>query len=133
MNVIELLFFVVLSAGLLAVGHLLSLKWGTAGLLVGFVPVGLFWSCVLLFVIRGTFFSVRYSLSSRPVCRRGKCKRANYVMVSSTPKKALFRCGCGDLYLSRGDRFLQLLPGNSLLPYMVRDGSGDWHPHTAEL
>jgi len=47
MNVFELVTFVVLSGGLLALGEFLSRKWGTAGWLVGVVPVGLFWIWVL--------------------------------------------------------------------------------------
>lgn len=131
MNVIEVLLFALLSGGLLALGHFLSLKWGTAGLLVGAVPVGLFWSFVLVGSIRGTFIKVRHSLTSRPICRRGICKQPDYVMVDSSPEKALFRCRCGDLYVSRDGRFQQLLPGNSLLPYMAKDASGNWHTDTA--
>lgn len=132
MNVIELLLFVLLSAGLVGFGRLLSLRWGNAGLLVGVVPVGLFWAFVFLCNIRSGFIAFRHSLSSRPVCRQGKCQQKNYVMVSSTHEKALFRCRCGDLYLSRDGRFLQLLPGNALMPYMVKDASGNWRADTAE-
>ena len=126
MNVFELLIFVVLSGGLLALGQFLSRKWGTAGWLVGVVPVGLFWIWVLSGAVRGAITAFRYSLSSRPVCRRGKCRSRDYVLVSSSPEKALFRCGCGDLYISKANLFSHLLPDNSAAPYMVQDSSGNW-------
>ena len=132
MNLIELLLFAALSAGLLAFGHFLSARWGTIGLLIGGVPVGLFWSFVLFGGIRSMFIQGRQSLSSRPTCRQGNCKPTDYVIVDSSPEKALFRCRCGDLYVSHDGRFQQLLPGGSLMPYMVRNASGDWNDDTAK-
>jgi len=124
MNLFELLFFMVLSACLLALGHLLSKYWGTTGWLVGFVPVGLGWAWLLFGAIRGTHAEVRNSLSSRPICRQGKCQPRDYVTIDATREKAVFRCRCGDLFLSKGDHFSQILPDRSLLPYMLRDSSG---------
>ena len=131
MNLIELLLFMGLSAGLLALGYVLSERWGTAGWLVGVVPVGLGWAWLMFGTVRGTITQVRNSLSLRPMCRQGKCKPRDYVLVDSTPEKAVFRCRCGDLYLSEGGHFSQILPDRSLLPYMVRDSSRNWKADTA--
>jgi hypothetical protein len=53
MNLIEALLFMVLSAGLLALGHFLSGRWGTVGWLIGVVPVGMFWTWVLIGTMTG--------------------------------------------------------------------------------
>ena len=133
MNLFELLLFMTLSAGLFAVGYFLSTRWGTAGLLVGAVPAGLVLASLMFGTIRGMLTQVRHSLSPRPICRQGKCKPRDYVLIDSTPEKAVFRCRCGDLYVSKGSRFLQVLPDNSLFPYMVRDSSRNWKADTAKL
>ena len=129
MTLIEVLVFMALSAGLLALGHFLSGKWGTAGWLAGVAPVGLFWTWVLLGAVRGMLTEFRHRLSPRPICRQGKCKPRDYVLIDSTSEKAVFRCRCGDLYLSKANHFSQILPDNSLLPYMVRDSSRNWKTH----
>jgi hypothetical protein len=133
MNLFELLFFMALSAGLLALGHFLSRFWGTAGWLVGVVPVGIGWAWLLVGTIRGILAQVRHSLSPRPICRQGKCQPKDYVMIDSTREKAVFRCRCGDLYLSKDNHFSQILPDRSLLPYMVRDSSRNWKADTAKF
>jgi len=81
--------------------------------------------------VRDTIIQGWHSLSLRPMCRQGKCKPRDYVLVDSTPEKAVFRCRCGDLYLSKGGHFSQILPDRSLLPYMVRDSSRNWKADTA--
>jgi len=126
MNLIEAVVFMALSAGLLALGRFLSGKWRTGGWLIGVVPVGLFWTWVLIGALKGTLTAVRHSLSSRPICRQGKCGPRDYVMVDSSPEKVIFRCRCGDLYLSKANHFSQILPNNSLLPHMVQDSSRNW-------
>jgi uncharacterized membrane protein YhhN len=65
MNVFELLIFVVLSAGLLALGQFLSKKWGTPGLLVGVVPVALFWLWALSGTLRSTIADIKRSIRPR--------------------------------------------------------------------
>lgn len=127
MNIFELLIFALLSAVLLALGHFLSKSWGTAGWSVGVVPVALGWTWVLFGAIKGAITDFKYSVSSRPVCLQGKCGSPDYVLVSSSPQKAIFRCRCGDLYVSKANLFLRLLPDNSEAPYMVRDSSGNWN------
>jgi len=126
MNLIETLIFIILSGAVLALGHFLAGKWGAVGWLIGGVPVGLFWACMLFFTARSVFIQFRHSLGPRPVCRQGECRPRAYVLVDSAPMKAVFRCRCGDLYLSEDDRFLQILPDHSLLPYVVRDSSRSW-------
>jgi hypothetical protein len=126
MNIFELLIFALLSAALLALGQFLSKRWGTAGWLVGIVPVALCWIWVLLGAIRGAITDFKYSVMSRPVCRRGKCRSRDYILVSSSAEEALFRCRCGDLYRSRANLFVRILPDNSKEPYMARDSSGNW-------
>ena len=126
MNIFELLIFALLSAALLALGQLLSKRWGTAGWLVGIVPVAFGWIWVLLGAVRGLITDFKYSVMSRPVCRQGKCRSRDYVLVSSTAEEALFRCRCGDLYLSKANLFVRVLPNNSKEPYMARDSSGKW-------
>jgi hypothetical protein len=126
MSLIEMLTFMVLSGLLLAMSHLLAGKWGTVGWLVGGVPAGLFWSWVMFSIARGVVTEFRHILRPRPVCRQSKCGSRDYILVHSTPSKATFRCRCGDLYLRDGDRFRQILPDHSLLPYMVHDSAGNW-------
>jgi hypothetical protein len=126
MNIFELLIFALLSAILLALGEFLSKRLGTAGWLVGIVPVAMGWTWVLFGAIRGAIADLKHSVSSRPVCRQGKCRPPDYVLVSSSPGKAVFRCGCGDLYISKANLFLRVLPDNSEAPYMSRDSSGNW-------
>ena len=123
MTLVEMLVFIVLSLALLAMGRFLSRIWGTAGWLVGVLPVGIFWMFVCYGIVRSTFLMVRYSFSARPICRQGKCKTKDYVLVSASPEEALFRCRCGDRYLSKANRFSQILQDNSLKHYMVQDSS----------
>lgn len=126
MNIFELLIFALLCAVWLALGQFLSKKWGTVGWLVGIVPVTLGWLWVLYGAVRGAIADFKNSNSSRPLCRQGKCGSRDYVLVNSSPEKATFRCRCGDLYVSRANLFLRVLPDNSEAPYMARDSSGNW-------
>ena len=128
MTLLEALTFLVLSVGLVLVGWLLSGRFGTAGWLVGVVPVGAFWTWVLLGAINATVREFKYSLMSRPSCAQGNCTSKQYVLVRSSVGKALFRCRCGDLYVSEGDDFSRVMPDNSVKPYMRRDAAKDWKP-----
>jgi hypothetical protein len=132
-NLFELLLFMTLSTGLLAVGYFLSMRWGTTGWLVGAVPAGLVLAWLMFGTIRGMLTEVRHSRSPRPICHQGKCKPRDYVLIDSRPEKAVFRCRCGNLYVSEGSRFSQILPDSSLLPYVVRDSSRNWKADTAKL
>jgi len=58
MNLFEMLAFMILSAAMLALGHFLSGRWGTAGWLVGVVPVGVFWAYVLFSTIKATIMEL---------------------------------------------------------------------------
>ena len=126
MNIFELLIFALLSAVLLALGQFLSKRWGPAGWLVGIVPLAMGWTWLLSGVVRGAIADFKHSVSSRPGCRRGKCGPRDYVLVSTSPGKAVFRCRCGDLYISKANLFLRVLPDNSEAPYTSRDSSGNW-------
>src|SRR6266446_5746423 len=130
MTLIETLVFMILSGALLALGHFLGGKLGTVAWLISGVPVGLFWAYVMFGAARSVFIRLRHSLSPRPECRENKCRPRDYVLVDSTSLKAVFRCRCGDLYLSEGDHFSQVLPDHSLRPYMVRDSSRGWKTDT---
>ena len=75
MNVIELLVFVLLSAGLLAVGRFLSAIWGTVGWLIAGVPVATFWAWIVFCNLKRLFRSHRYQDSASPTeKRRSGCK-----------------------------------------------------------
>lgn len=126
MNIFGLLIFALLSAVLLALAQFLSKRWGTAGWLVVVVPVAIGWTWVLFGAVWGAIADFKHSLSSRPVCHQGKCGSRNYVLVSSSHGKAVFRCRCGDLYIRKANLFLRILPDNSEAPYMARDSSGNW-------
>ena len=127
MNLFELLIFSFFSVALLALGWFLSAKWGAAAWLVGIVPVALGWLWLLFGAVKGTITDVKHSIGSRPVCVRGKCRsRRDYVLVDSSPERATFRCRCGDLYISKVNLFLCVLPDDSEAPYMLRDPSGNW-------
>jgi hypothetical protein len=65
MNLVETLFFAILSAGLVALGYVLS-KWlGTAGWLIGGVPVVLFWSWQLFVGWRALIREMRSKAKSK--------------------------------------------------------------------
>jgi hypothetical protein len=124
MNLFEMLIFMLLSAVLLGLGWLLSLKWGTVGFLITAVPVAMSWAVVLFFV-PALIQEVKWSWTSRPCCRNNKCGKKRHVLVSATAEQAVFRCKCGDQYLSKAGHFSQVLHGGALLPYMMRDALGD--------
>jgi len=126
MNTFELLIFALLSAGLLALAQFLSKTWGTTGWLVGIVPVAIGWIWVLFGAVSGAIADFKHSVSSRPACRQGKCGSRDYVLVSSSPDKAVFRCRCGDVYVEKVNLFLRVLSDNSEAQYMARDSSGNW-------
>jgi uncharacterized membrane protein len=118
MNLIEMLAFMHHSALLLGVGWLLSL--------IAAVPVGMFWVVVMFFTVLGVVAEIKQSWAQRPRCRNDKCGTRQYVLVSATAKQAVFRCKCGDQYLSKAGYFSRMLKDGSVLPYMVRDASGNW-------
>jgi len=127
MNAVELLIFVVFCLLFGALGAFLSARWGPLGWLAatpGVVGAGL-----LIFGMGvSLFLELRHSFHSRPVCSSGKCPSRAYVLVEANEDEALFRCRCGDLYLSRGDSFLRVKKGGSEEPYMFRNPSGNWEP-----
>ena len=133
MNLFELLFFLLMSAGLLGLGYFLSAKWRIIGWLIGAVPVGLVLGAVLLGTIKSTLTALRHNVGSRPVCRQGKCQSRNYVLIDSTSERTMFRCRCGDKYVQQGNRFLQIFPDGSWRPYMVHDASKAWTPDASRL
>jgi hypothetical protein len=61
MNLIEMIMFVLLSAILLACGHLLSHRFGRIGFLIIGVPVAAFWAYVLFATFRA---SIRESMDA---------------------------------------------------------------------
>lgn len=126
MNVFEMLAFMLLSAILLGLGWLLSLRWGNRGFLITAVPVAMFWVVVLFFSFRRLIQESRWNWAQRPRCRNNKCGRSQYVLVEASAEKAVFRCKCGDHYLSKDGHFSQILNDGTLLPYLVRDALGDW-------
>jgi hypothetical protein len=126
MTLVEMVVFMLLSALLLGLGWLLSLKLGNLGFLIAAVPVGMFWVVVMFFGIRGLIAQIRQSLIQRPRCRNDKCVTRQYVLLSATNKRAVFRCKCGDQYLSNSGHFSQILKDGSVLPYMVKDSLGNW-------
>ena len=125
MTLIELLIFLLLCAGLGFLGHLFSARWGW---LLGGMPAAV----GLVAMMVGSWVSLiresKHSLRSRPACQTGKCTARQYVLVEATKEKAIFRCRCGDLYISEDNTFSSLLPDNSVRPYMVRHPSNVWKP-----
>lgn len=121
-----MLAFMLFSALLLGLGWLLSLRWGIRGFLITGVPVGTFWVVVMFFTLRGVIVEIKQSWTRRPRCSNNKCGRWQYVLVSATTKQAVFRCKCGDQYLSKAGHFSHMLKDGSVLPYMVKDSSGNW-------
>lgn len=135
MNVFELLFFVVVTGLLFLLGRVLSRYLGVGGWLVFVVPAGSFWLFMVYGIVRSTFLQIRYSFRNRPVCQAGRCASRCYVFVKLKTNGALFRCGCGDLYLASasGDSFSRVLPDNSLQTYMVKNSAGNWEPTASRL
>jgi hypothetical protein len=123
MNLFELLAFLLLCAGLGFLGHFFSERWGW---MLGAIPGGAGLVVILLGSCIDMVRETRHSFRSRPACQTGKCTSCQYVLVQTTKKKAIFRCRCGDLYVSEGSLFSLLLPDNSVRPYMIQDSSKVW-------
>jgi len=115
--------FLLLCTGLGFLGHFFSARWGW---LLGAIPA----AAGLAVMMVGSWVSLiresKHSLRSPPPCQAGKCTARQYVLVQASKEQAIFRCRCGDLYISEGNSFSSLLPDNSIRPYMVRDSSNAW-------
>jgi len=127
MNVFEALAFTFLCLLFGALGAYLSERWGLLGWLAA-APgvVGL--SLLVFRMCRGLLCELKHSFHSRPVCRTGKCSSRRYFLLDATKELAVFRCLCGDRYISRGNSFLHVKADGTEEPYMVRDASGAWAP-----
>jgi hypothetical protein len=126
-SLIELLSVtLIITCGFL-LGHSLGQRWGMTGWLVG-IPMGIALGFLpLLGLVAAGKVYHRYR-PLRPICRQGKCGAEAYSVIKITPQGWSFRCRCGDMYLSKGYRFGELLPDGSVRPYMVRAPFRDWKP-----
>ena len=71
---------------------------------------------------------------SFPPCRRGKCLQfeRDYTYRQGTLSgwidwgKYHYRCRCGDQYLRKGNRFMEVAPDGSLKPYKKLNDARKW-------
>lgn len=128
MNISELLFFIFNCLCAFLLGRHLSSDLGTAGWLIG-VPLGF---ALGVGVVKGISAGAkrwhRWCMSHPdcPVCRRGKCSATDFEQYQFTQEGVIYRCRCGDPYLRKGRRFLEILPNGSQRPYMVRKAFCGW-------
>ena len=70
----------------------------------------------------------------RPRCRMGRCGADDYEFLErrETPlaggpmQSYLYRCRCGDRYVQRGRRFVQIATDGTEQPFMAVSGWGRW-------
>lgn len=99
--------------------------YGIIGAVLGFgLAVG-FWQFILL--LDHLWHKWR---PLRPSCRRGACRAEDYHWLVETEQGDVFRCCCGDKYLRRGTKFMELLPDGSTRSYMKRGRLAKWVPDT---
>jgi hypothetical protein len=128
MNLVEMFVLVFLSALFGLLGLYLSEHFGLLGWL-GALP-GVAGVTLILFVLsngyRELFWMTTHSFRQRPICRMGKCTSRRYYVLEADREEAMFRCRCGDRYVSHGDSFLQVQQDGTRHPYMVQSSSGSW-------
>lgn len=107
---------------------LLGRAWGIFGYAVGFLA-GFSGAFLLTWLILVTLSVL---LKPWPECQRGKCRTfRGYVWkrgsIYGWEKGGIFRyrCKCGDEYVRKGDRFLQVLSDGTMHPYK-RYERGKW-------
>ncbi len=69
-----------------------------------------------------------------PLCRRGKCHtlgrdyvwRLGTLFGYETKGNYLHKCACGDMYVRKGTRFMELLPDDTRRPYKRLVGFRKW-------
>lgn len=125
MNFFEVFLFALLSGAMVFVGTYLSAWWGPVGWLV-ILPIAYFWLKLISGSFRSLVTGMRERSRPRPPCRTGKCQSRDYVLVDPRPGSTIFRCRCGDMYLSQGTYFSFMAQGGSPQPYMKLDRSGEW-------
>jgi hypothetical protein len=122
-------FYIVCLCGFWA-GRLFSQQWGTLGWLAG-VPAGLVSGYFAFHALRWLVDFYYWIRPLRPKCSKGMCRSEDYA-VKVTKKEGNweteFRCKCGETYLTKGNRFMILLPDRTTQPYMLRKPFHNWEP-----
>ena len=111
-------------------GLALRSSWGWTGFVVGFLLGTSAGICVLWGVLLGRLL-VFFPL---PICRQGKCRGLGKDFVWETGTiygyqgKGVYRykCGCGDQYVRRGNRFMEFLSDGTTRPYKKLVGLRKW-------
>lgn len=119
MNLFELIFLIICLVCGLFVGNYFWNHFGfiysLVGILLGFfVPIG----AIKLLQTWLKFWYKHFPL--RPICQEEKCFSDDYRWQFSNSRGKVFKCECGNKYLSIDKKFLRILPDNSLSPYMKR-------------
>jgi len=128
MNIFELLTVLAIIAAGYFGGKLLALHLGLAGWIVG----SLLGCGLAILAYRAFRFLLKFSdkwLPPRPPCKNGKCFYDDYEFVEAKQDgSAVFRCKCGTKYIQNLPYFKELLPDDSVKPYMKKNNVGRWKP-----
>jgi|SRR5580658_5407114 hypothetical protein len=111
-------------------GLALERTWGKLGFFVGFV-VGMMGGVIVLWAVLLGRLLLWFPL---PICRRGRCHRfgKDYEWRSGTiygwegKGLYLYVCKCGDKYIRRAGRFMEVLPDGTRRPYQKLVGFRRW-------
>lgn len=134
MTLIELLIVVFTMSGAIT-GAILGAKhgaiWGVGGFVLGGMA-GFLLYVILMFPI--VWIVMWFGLPA--CCADSKHDKHLLRRIRSTSEGTMWRCDCGKTYLetrarlTRGRRFLEVLPDATLRPYMRRSVFGRWRPDT---
>jgi hypothetical protein len=140
MTLFELLAFISwVGCGVAAAmfGHHL---FGWAGAIGGFVlgAAGALFALLWIFKAGSYLEDMLYrGRPRRPICKNGICQFGDYkgTWDHAAPNRRhrfQFRCQCGIRYEHMGRRFMEVLPDESLKPYMVWKPFCGWFPDDEE-
>jgi hypothetical protein len=125
MNVFELLSFLFNLICAVILAAILEKSWGNWGLVLGSV---LGFSAGIAFIYSFSFISKLFHMFRplRPECKTGRCSAKDYKLLEVYSDGGLFGCRCGDRYLRKGEKFLELSADGIARPYMKRGSFGKW-------
>ena len=99
----------------------LKRPWGRIGFLL-FSILGAVIGCAIAYVLLMRRLRLFFPL---PFCRHGKCQvfgrdyvwRLGTLFGYETKGTYCYKCACGDVYIRKGTRFMELLPDGTRRPY----------------
>ena len=104
-EILVIFFFIVIGIlGAIYFGN----KFGIIGYVLGFASgcIGVFISIVVLAGLEDFFFG---GIPRIPYCKNNKCKGPDNYSIEEIKDKVLVRkCNCGDMYIKKGRKFLEI-------------------------